>query len=151
MDNTDLIQFFRAAMNPEAVLLPLHEGPAELGGPQQQRLTTHFKLCGNYTYEVWAPQAMKHLAEMTTHSFPSGIQFYRLESPEDNIIEDPEICIREFRTQMKEEWSEPAEDLNEKQRAEFVPRQKWVDHTRVTFEVIFQFGQKAEIEYPETD
>lgn len=137
MDNTDLIQFFRSAMNPDVVLLPLHPGPPELGGPTQQRLTTHFK-DGPGEYEKWAPKAMKVLSEMVTHSFPSPIQFYQLET-DDNILEDPEVCIREFRMWMDEEWTEPAEDLNEEQRATFKPRKKWDAHTRVTFECIFQF------------
>jgi hypothetical protein len=151
MNNTKKLDLFREGVNPEVVLLPLSEKPAELGGPKQQRLTTHFKVNEDYSYEEWAPKALLQLAQMITYSFPSAIQFYQLET-EDNIIEDPEICIREFHREMPEEWSEPAEDLNEEQLAAFVPRKKWDAHTKVTFEVIFQFEQPCRmVENPETD
>jgi len=154
MNNTDLITYFSEGINPDATLEELHPGPAELGGPNQQRLTVHFKVNEHYQYEDWAPRSLKQLAQMITYSFGSPIQMYTLRpGPEDNIIEDPFICIREFHTQMEEEWSEPAEDLTPEQVAEFEPRKKWDAHTKVTFEVIFKFNNMARrsAEMPETD
>lgn len=158
MNNTDLITIFRENLNPEAELLPLRPGPPELGGPTQQHLSSKFRLNTPTAYEEWAPKAMVNLAQMMSYSFPGPFEMFQLDDPQRDcafwtVIEDPEICIRQYNVDMEEKWSEP----NENAPADFKPRLMWEAHTRVIFEVVFQFSRDNEIqvrrldEYPETD
>ncbi len=140
MNNTDLIEIFRDSLNKDAEFLPLRPGPPQLGGANQQHLTSHFKLNSPDAYEVWAPKAMKNLAEMVSHSFPGAYEFFQLNDPGRHcpffIIEDPWICIRQYNLDMPEKWSEPNELADET----FVPRLVHEAHVKVVFEVVFTFG-----------
>lgn len=142
-----LIDIFKESLNKETILLPIHPGPPELGGATQQHLTTHFKLDTADAYEKWAPIAVLRLAQMV-NSFDGPYQFYQLGDPLRDcafwtIIKDPEICIRQYNTNIVEEWTEPAINLTNEQLREFKPRKRWDDHTKVVFEVIFQFTQRS--------
>lgn len=141
MNHTELMMLFREHMKEGSEFLPIHPGPPELGGPKQQHLSSHFKLDTPDAFNIWAPRAMKMLAESVSHSFPGPYQFYRLDDPLFDCywttIEDPEICIRQFNRNMFEEWTEPGPGAT---KETFKPRKRWDDHTRVTFEIIFQFG-----------
>ncbi len=143
MDNTQIIDLFRENLESSVRMLAVKPGPPELGGPDQQHIAISFKLYGDFEYGPWARKAVLYLAKSACN-FPNRLQFFQLDDPKRDcpyrIIEDPEICIREYQMPLKETWTEPAEDLNEEQRKAFVPRMKWPDCTKVVFEIVFTFG-----------